>query len=119
MDKKEFLRNMGVDCDTAIENMMDIETYNELLDDFYSSLDSDIANIEDKKNNMDMENYAILTHALKSNARSFGFVNLGEIAYNHELKGKEKDLNYVNEHFDELKNEVMKVKSIIEKYKNL
>lgn len=119
MNKKEFLHSMGVDCDTAIENMMDIETYDELLDDFYSSIDSDIALIEDKKNNLDMKNYAILTHALKSNARSFGFVNLGEIAYNHELKSKENDVNYVNENFNELKGEVLKVKSIIEKYKAL
>ena len=119
MDKIEFLKQCGVDVETGISNMMDIETYNEILDDFYNSLDEELSKIDNFKNMGDMPNYAILVHAMKSNARSFGFLTLGEIAYNHEMASKASDINYVNEHYLEFLSEVKRVKAIIEKYKSM
>ena len=66
-----------------------------------------------------MPNYAILVHALKSNARSFGFNDLGEIAYEHEMKSKANDVNYVNEHYDELLKKINETINIIKQYKEL
>ena len=40
--KITFLKNMGVDADAAITNMVDIETYNEMLDEFYNSMDEEL-----------------------------------------------------------------------------
>lgn len=119
MDKIEFLKQCGVDVETGISNMMDIETYNEILDDFYNSLDEELSKIDNFKNMGDMPNYAILVHAMKSNARSFGFLKLGEISYNHEMASKASDINYVNEHYLEFLSEVKRVKAIIEKYKSM
>ena len=119
MDKIEFLKQCGVDVETGISNMMDIETYNEILDDFYNSLDEELSKIVNFKNMGDMSNYAILVHAMKSNARSFGFLKLGEISYNHEMASKASDINYVNEHYLEFLSEVKRVKAIIEKYKSM
>lgn len=118
-EKLNYLRSNNVDVDTGISNMMDVATYNEMLDEFYGSLDEEMAKIEGFKNSGDMPNYAILVHALKSNARSFGFGALGEMAYDHELKSKASDVNFVNTHFDELKNMVGQTKKIIEQYKNM
>lgn len=118
-EKIAFLKANGVDAETGIQNMMDIDTYNEIMDDFYGELDEDLAKIDNFKNIGDMPNYAILVHALKSNARSFGFNTLGQIAYNHEMSSKSGDIAYVNSHYDELVSEAKKVKEIIEKYKNL
>ena len=117
--KIDFLIQNGVDANKGISNMMDIETYNEIMDDFYNGLDEELANINNFKNMGDMPNYAILVHALKSNARSFGFDKLGEIAYAHEMKSKENDINYVNEHYKELIDEALRVKQIIQTYKSL
>lgn len=117
--KIDFLIQNGVDANKGISNMMDIETYNEIMDDFYNSLDEELAKINNFKNMGDMPNYAILVHALKSNARSFGFDKLGEIAYAHEMKSKENDINYVNEHYKELIDEALRVKQIIQTYKSL
>lgn len=117
--KIEFLEQKGVDVRTGISNMMDIETYNDILNDFYDGLKEELSKIEGFKNMGDMPNYAILVHALKSNARSFGFNKLGEIAYEHEMKSKESDVNYVNEHYSELVNEANNVYNIITEYKNL
>ena len=118
-EKIEYLKSMGVNCEEAISNMIDIETYSELMNDFYNSLKEELEKINNYKNNSDMQNYAILVHALKSNAKSFGFVSLGNIAYNHEMASKQNDINYVNEHYNELLEEIKKVKKIIETYNAL
>ena len=117
--KIAFLTENGVDALTGISNMMDIDTYNEIMDDFYQGIDEELQKINNFKNINDMANYSILVHALKSNARSFGFNKLGEIAYAHELASKSNDINYVNEHYNELLDEVLRVKKIIETYKSL
>ncbi len=46
----------------------------------------------------DMNNYAVLVHALKSNSRLIGADKLGDLAYDLELKSKEGDFGFVNEH---------------------
>lgn|SRR5574344_1828529 len=117
--KKKFLRENEVDCDTAIENMMGIDTYDEILNDFYDSIPEELSKIDGFKNQNDMPNYAILVHAMKSNARSFGFMKLGDVAYAHEMASKANDTNYVNEHYQEFLDEVAKVKDIIVRYKAL
>ena len=76
--KIEFLKSKGVDVETGISNMMDIDTYDEILNDFYEGLNEQKQNIDNFKVALDMPNYAILVHALKSNARSFGFNKLGD-----------------------------------------
>ena len=118
-DKIAFLKQCGVDADTGIANMMDIETYNEIMDDFYTSIPEEISKINNFKMQNDMPNYAILVHALKSNARSFGFMKLGEIAYNHEMASKASDINYVNTHYNELISAVNEVIEIIKRYKEM
>lgn len=117
--KIAFLEQYGVDVRTAVSNMMDIETYDEILNDFFENIDAELSKIENFKNMGDMPNYAILVHAMKSNARSFGFNKLGEIAYNHEMASKANDTSFVNEHYNELLTAVSEVKQIITKYKEL
>ena len=58
------------------------------------------------KNSGDMPNYAILVHSIKSDSKYLGFTHLAELAYNHEMKSKENDVEYVNANFEELENEV-------------
>lgn len=118
-EKIEYLKSMGVDIDTAISNMIDIETYNDILNDFYDNMPSELEKINNFKNQNDMANYAILVHAMKSNARSFGFMKLGEISYNHEIASKQNDINYVNTHYNELLDAFKEVYEIITKYKSM
>ena len=114
-----FLKQNNVDVDKGLENMMDIETYDEILNDFYENVPEDMKKIENYKNAGDMPNYAILVHALKSNARSFGFTDLGEMAYAHELESKAGNTNYVNENYQSLVDKVNETLDIIKKYKEL
>ena len=118
-NKIEYLKSMGVDVEQGISNMIDFETYDEILNDFYNSMKDELLKIENYKNSNDMANYAILVHAMKSNARSFGFMKFGDICYAHELAGKAGDVNYVNLHYNELLQAAKETISIIEKYKTM
>lgn len=115
--KINFLKQNGVDVDKGIENTMDFETYNELLLDFCDSFVEEVNKFNAYKLSGDMVNYEIIVHALKSNCRTLGFINTGEMFYQHELASKQNDINYVNQHYDELINEVNRVYKILTSYK--
>lgn len=117
--KKEFLIQNGVDVEKGIENTMDFETYNEILLDFCNTFPEDVNKFNAFKVAGDMKNYEILVHALKSNCRTLGFMNTGEMFYQHELASKENNIAYVNEHYDELINEVKRVYNILQTYKGM
>ena len=115
--KRNFLIQNGVDVDKGIENTMDFETYDELLLDFCETFPQEVNKFNQFKISGDMVNYEIIVHALKSNCRTLGFMNTGEMFYQHELASKQNDINYVNEHYNELINEVNRVYRILTSYK--
>ena len=115
--KRNFLIQNGVDVDKGIENTMDFETYNELLLDFCNTFVEEVNKFNAFKLSGDMVNYEIIVHALKSNFRTLGFTSTGEMFYQHELASKQNDINYVNQHYDELINEVNRVYAILTNYK--
>ena len=63
--------------------------------------------------NSDANNYAILSHALKSDSKYLGFRKLAELSLNNELKGKENDLEYIKKHYNELMLELQNIINII------
>ena len=118
-EKKNFLIQNGVDINKGIENTMDEETYNELLLDFANTFPNDVNKFNGFKAAGDMVNYEIIVHALKSNCRTLGFINSGEMFYQHELASKQSDINYVNEHYNELITEARRIYDILTKYKGM
>ena len=118
-NKRNFLMQNGVDVNKGIENTMDEETYNELLIDFANTFPVDVNKFNEYKVAGDMVNYEIIVHALKSNCRTLGFLNTGEMFYQHELASKQNDINYVNEHYNELITEVRRVYDILVKYREM
>lgn len=117
--KKQFLLNKGIDLEKALELLGDIQMYDMTLKDFVSEADNKWLRIKNDKQTSDLENYAIEVHSLKSDSKYLGFMRLADIAYQHELKSKDKDLNFVNNHFRELEDEYNKVMNIIDEYQSL
>ena len=116
MYNEEYLRNNVVDMDKALELLEDMEMYNETIHDFYNKLDNVFIKLENYKDNNDIENYVIEVHALKSDCKYLGFTDLANLAYNHELKGKENDATFINNNFDALVAEKNKLVDIIKPY---
>ena len=90
-----ILTNNGVNLHRALELFGDIETYNELLGTFLVEIDEKLAKANHYKTTADMTNYAIFVHSIKSDARNFGFDELGEKAFQHELESKANNMYYV------------------------
>lgn len=49
-----------------------------------------------------MKQYAILAHAIKGDVRMLGADAFGELAYQHEMAGKEENRDFVEAHLQEL-----------------
>ena len=93
-----------------------MQMYDSTLEDFLNEIGNRLDRVKKYKEISDMANYEIEVHALKSDSKYFGFDKLAELAYNHEMKSKENDVEYVNANFEELENEVNRIIGIIKEY---
>ena len=112
----DYLKENDIDVDASIDLLGDIDMYNETLKDFLSETDKRLPKMEEYLKTQDATNYAILAHAMKSDSKYLGFKKLAELSLNHELKGKENNIDYIKEHFNELNNEVNRVIEVVKKY---
>ena len=112
------LKENGIDVDSSIELLGDMEMYEETLGDFLTESEDRLPKILEYKNNSDMENYAILVHAMKGDSKYLGFTKLADLSYEHQLKSQDGDINYINEHYDELIIEANRVISVVSNYLN-
>ena len=113
---REYLESNGVDVDHALELLGDMDMYNMTISDFVKDVESKWNRIVEYKNSNDMPNYAIEVHSLKSDCKYLGFMKLADISYQHELKSKENDTEFVNSNFDLLESEYKKVLEIAKEY---
>ena len=113
---KEYLISCGVNLDSALELLGDMEMYNMTMETYKTDSLERMKKLEQYLNNKDMPNYAIEVHALKSDSKYLGFTSLADIAFEHEKKSKENDYDYIKEHFAELTQEYEKYKEIMNNY---
>ncbi|MDO5568588.1 MAG: ATP-binding protein [bacterium] len=112
----EFLKSNNINVDHGLDLLGDIDMYNETINLFYDGIKERISNLQKYKKENDMNNYAIEVHALKSDCKYLGILELADLSYQHELKSKENDSNFVNAHFKELMTEIVRVATVIKDY---
>ena len=111
-----FLKSNGIDIDGALDVLGDVDTYNEILEEFLNVSKERMPRLADAKSNGDMNNYAIDVHAIKSDSKYLGFVKLADMALEHQLKAEDKDVDYINNHYEELIDEVNKIIVLAKEY---
>lgn len=116
MNDINFLISNGIDVESGIELLSDIETYNETLQEFLRLSNEKVENLRKYKEANDFENYSIFAHSIKSDARYLGFIKLSEIALNHENQSKIGNKEFIDSDFDNLVNEVNRVRTVCETY---
>ena len=112
----EMLKNNGIDLNSSLELLGDMETYNETLREFLKSFDEKLENIKKYKEASDMSNYAIYVHSLKSDSKYLGFTRLAELSYEHEMASKENNYDKVFNEYDALIAEANRIKRVISSY---
>ena len=100
-----FLEENGVDIKSSLELLGDEATYNETVGEYLTGVYDKLNQLVDFLKKEDLENYSIYVHSLKSDSKYYGFTKLAEIAYEHEMKSKAKDMNYIVNHIVDLVNE--------------
>lgn len=116
MKDKNLLVTNGIDVDKSLELFGDMAMYDETLSEFLDSVDDKIEELSKYKEESDTYNYAVYAHSLKSDARYLGFTKLAELAYNHEMAGKNNDINYIYNNYDALINEAKRIIDVVCKY---
>lgn len=111
-----ILKANGIDVDSAVNLLGDMEMYEETLGDFLEESKTRLPKIEEYKKNGDMENYAILVHAMKSDSKYLGFTKLAELSLEHQLKSQENDIGYINSNYDTLIEEAKRIIQVVSDY---
>lgn len=114
--KVDLLKSYNVDVEKALELWGDMDSYNDSLKEFKDTLNSKLASLEGYKNAGDLQNYSILVHSMKSEARYLGFMADAEIFYDHELKSKEGNAEYINNNFNVVRETVHKIVTLLNNY---
>ena len=116
MKDQNYLIENGVNVQASLDLFGDIETYNQNIVDFLTDATEKLEQLRNYKESGDMSNYSIQVHALKSDAKYFGFEKLAELALDQEMKSKANDMFYISEHFDELEKETTRAINITKVY---
>lgn len=115
-EKKAYFKKHDFDIDSGLELLQDMETYEDTLETFLTGISIRLKQLEEYQIQSDMSNYAILVHALKSDAKYLGCTKLSELAFEHEQKAKEDDFEYVKTNWEELSKEVKRVIEVAREY---
>ena len=113
---ENYLLSNGIDYNKGVELLGDLDTYKDMLSDWYKDCHNKFEEMKLFKIKHDMPNYAIAVHALKSDSKYFGFDKLAEMSFEHEMKAKANDEEFVNNNFTELEKEFIRITMIVEKY---
>ena len=113
---EEYLLKNGIDYNKGVELLGDLDTYKDTLSDWYKECHQKFEDMKLLKLKHDMPNYAISVHALKSDSKYLGFDKLASMSYEHEMKSKANDQEYVDSNFSNLEREFIRTTIIVEKY---
>lgn len=112
----QLLIDNGVDINHALELLGDMEMFNDTLKDFLEESKTRIPNIISSFNNNDMESYAILVHAMKSDSKYLGFTKLAEMSYEHEMASKNGNVEFVKTNINPLIIEANRIINLVKTY---
>lgn len=115
MSDEKVLINNGVDLKSSLELLGDLKTYNRVLNEFLKNIDERVEKIKKVKEEKKYDEYATLIHSLKSDGRYLGFTTFADMAMAHEMEAKDKNQSYIDEHFDELMQELNKMINVLRK----
>ena len=117
-DLSDYLLNNGINYRKGLESFGDMDTYDSMLSDWFNESHQKFDDMKLRRLKNDLSSYAIAAHSLKSDSKYFGFEKLAEMAYEHEMKAKAGDRDFVNNNFGDLEKEFIRIEMSVQKYLN-
>lgn len=111
-----YLKSNGIDVDSGIEILGDIEVYEDILNEFLEGSIERREKIDKYFNDEDMDNYAIEVHAMKGDSKYLGFTKLATLALEHQLKSEAKDKEFIKNTYEDLILEFDRIVNIVKEY---
>ncbi len=111
-----ILRENGIDVDHGVNLLGDMSTYDETLNLFLEENVNRLPNMQKYLKEKNMAEYAVISHAIKSDSKYLGFTKLSQLALDHELKAKDNDYEYVINHLKEFLEEINNITNIVKQY---
>lgn len=111
-----FLEENNIDVTNALNLLGDEETYNEMLKTFYDEFDEKMEKLKEFKESKNMSEYSTLVHSIKSDAKYLGFMDLADLSLDHEVHSKENNIDYIDQNFNQLLNELIRIKNVLDLY---
>ncbi len=112
----KFLRENGVNVEKSLELFGDITLYNETMGDFLEGIDLKKQRLFNFKMSLDLPNYAIFAHSVKSDARYLGFETIADEALKHEMAGKEDNQKFIEDNYDEFVKKIDFMINVVNRY---
>ena len=118
MNNENILKENNIDVESALNLWGDMDSYNDALKEYKEGFKKKLMDLEKYVEEEDWNNYAILTHSIKSESKYLGFMKEAEIFLEHELKGKENNGQYIKENFSKIKTTIKEIIRILNLYFN-
>lgn len=115
-EKENFPQMKGINIESALLNCGSAQLLKEMFTTFYSEIDSKIKLLSEFLNNSDFDNYRIKVHALKSESRLIGAIELSEEARNLEAAADAKKEEEILEKNPALMEHLLTFKEILKDY---
>lgn len=79
----------------------DVDNYLKILQIMYKASTTQIKQLKEYHKHKAYRDYAIVAHGIKGSCRNIGANDLGDLAFAHEMAGKELKENFISEHVEE------------------
>ncbi len=112
----KILQAAGYDIENTVRELGSIDIYNELLNDFYIENLDRVKKIISYKKFMNLVEYSVEVHALKSECMYLGMKELAQKSEEQQFKSEAQDVVFINTHFNEYMTEIAKVMTVLKKY---
>ncbi len=106
----------GLNTEKAISMLGSEKLFATVLKEYYSAIKNNAESIRNHRFKEEWDQYTIEVHALKSTSRQIGAEELGDLAYEMEMAGKNGNIPLIEEKTDLLLDRYLKLKDVLEPY---
>jgi len=97
-----LLRRAGINIEQGISYCGDKEGFREIIRIYHEEGPKRSSRLKQYFKEQDWKNYVITVHALKSNSKGIGAMELADLALNLEMAGKGNSINYIMDNHEKL-----------------